>query len=357
MKKKSVSLGDIAKRVHVSRMTVSLALRNSHEISVQMREKIYAVACEMGYAANPQMSNLMAEVARVRNGVMRETLAFVTTEATEDGWRKYDGEKFEIMKAYAAEKGYNLEPWWLSNPELSPERVNEILWSRGITGIIIPNISRKLFENHHGTLPIEWNKFCVVEMGGGLRFPNVHQVLHDHYHGMFLALDGLEALGYQRIGFCVRCEDNLRTHHRWTAAYGVWLRLRKLNIKLLVCPELDEKKVKAWIAANCLDAVLSPGIPAIKGWGITNPRKIGFASLHLWGQEAKPVAGIDQEMAEMSYAAIDLLASQVSRKQLGLPEHSMRWLIPGRWVNGKTAVRVRKILKPVGIENELLTCR
>lgn len=37
----------------------------------------------------------------------------------------------------------------------------------------------------------EWEKFCVVEIGGGLRYPRVHQVLHDHYHGMFLALDEL----------------------------------------------------------------------------------------------------------------------------------------------------------------------
>lgn len=142
MKTKAISLGDIAKRIGVSRMTVSLALRDSHEVSEGMREKIHTAAHEMGYSRSPQMSHLMAEVARLRNGVMRETLAFVTTEPTKAGWKKYDLEKFRVMKAYAAEKGYNLEPWWLSNPKLPPERVNEILWSRGITGIVLPNISR-----------------------------------------------------------------------------------------------------------------------------------------------------------------------------------------------------------------------
>jgi len=335
-------------------MTVSLALRDSHEVSKGMREKIHAVAHEMGYSCSPQMSRLMAEVARVRNGVMRETLAFVTTEPTEDGWKKYDSEKFSAMKTYAAEKGYSLEPWWLANPVLTPERVNEILWSRGITGIVIQNISQKFFEKHNGTLPIEWDKFCVVEMGGSLRYPSVHQVLHDHYHGMFLTLDELEALGYQRIGFCVRSEDDLRTHHRWTAAYGVWLQLRKVKIKTLIAPELEANKVKEWIALNRLDAVISPGIPDIHTWGMTNPRKIGFASLHLWGKNTRAVTGIDQELTEASFAAIDLLASQVSRKQKGLPEHPMHWLIPGLWVKGTTAVQVRKIPRPVGIENELL---
>lgn len=354
MKKNTVSLGDIAKRLSVSRMTVSLALRNSHEISEQRREEIHAVAREMGYSAHPEMGRLMAEVARVRNGIMRATLAFVTTEPTENGWKKYDAEMFNVMKAYAAEKGYKLDPWWLSNPALPPERVNEILWSRGITGIVIPNISRKFFEQYNGTLPIEWTKFCVVETGGCLLYPNVHQVLHDHYHGMFLALDELEALGYQRIGFCVRSEDDLRTHHRWTAAYGVWLRLRETAIKPLIRPELEDKKVKAWIADQRLDAVLTPGVPNIKNWGITNPRKIGFASLDNWGERTKHVTGIDQEMVEMAYAAVDLLVSQVSRKQKGLPEHPMHWLIPGHWVKGKTAVQVREIPRPVGIENELL---
>ncbi len=354
MKTKTPSLGDIAKRVKVSKMAVSLALRGSREISEQMREKILAAARDMGYSASPQMSRVMAEVARVRNGVLRETLAFVTTEPTEDGWKKYDSAKFEAMKAYAAERGYHLEPWWLANPDMTPERVNEILWSRGVTGILIPNISRNFFEKHHGTLPIEWEKFCVVEMGGGLRYPNVHQVLHDHYHGMFLALDELEALGYQRLGFCVRCEDDLRTHHRWTAAYSVWLQLRKVKIKPLIAPELEAERVKEWIAFNRLDAVVSPGIPEIKKWGLTYPKKIGFASLHLWGRTRRSVTGIDQEMTEASFAAIDLLASQVSRRHKGLPEHPMHWLIPGHWVRGKTAVQIRRLPRPLGIENELL---
>lgn len=354
MKTKSVSLGDIAKQVQVSKMTISLALRDSHEVSEELRGKVHAVAREMGYSRSPQMSHLMAEVARVRNGIMRETLAFVTTEPTENGWKKYDSEKFNAMKTYAAERGYNLEPWWLANRTLPPERVNEILWSRGITGIVLPNISRKFFEKHNGTLPIEWDKFCVVEMGGGLRYPNVHQVLHDHYHGMFLTLDELEALGYQRIGFCVRSEDDLRTHHRWTAAYHVWLQLRTLKLKPLIAHELEANKVKEWITLNRLDAVVSPGIPDIHKWGITNPKKIGFASLHLWGKNIRAVTGIDQEMNEASFATIDLLASLVIRKQKGLPEHPMHWLIPGHWVKGKTAVQVRKIPRPVGIENELL---
>ena len=354
MKTKTPSLGDIAKQVQVSKMTVSLALRDSREVSVEMRDKIHAVAREMGYSRSPQMSYLMAEVARVRNGIMRETLAFVTTEPTENGWKKYDSEKFGVMKAYAAERGYNLEPWWLSNPALTPERVNEILWSRGITGIVLPNISRKFFERHSGTLPIEWEKFCVVEMGGGLRYPNVHQVLHDHYHGMFLVLDELEALGYQRIGFCVRSEDDLRTHHRWIAAYHVWLQLRKVKIKPLIAPELEANKVKEWIALNRLEAVISPGTPDIKKWGMTTPKEIGFASLDLWGKRARSATGIDQEMKETCFAAIDLLTSQVGRKQKGLPEHPMHWLIPGHWVKGKTAVQVRKLPRPIGIENELL---
>ena len=355
MKTKAISLGDIAKRVGVSRMTISLALRDSHEVSEGMREKIHTIAREMGYSRSPQMSHLMAEVARLRNGVMRETLAFVTTEPTEEGWKKYDFEKFHVMKTYAAEKGYNLEPWWLSNPKLPPERVNEILWSRGITGIVLPNISRKFFEKHHGTLPIEWEKFCVVEMGGGLRFPAVHQVLHDHYHGMFLVLDELEALGYQRIGFCIRTEDDLRTHHRWMAAYSGWLRLRAFTIPPLIAAELEPRMVKAWVTNNQLDAVITPGIPDIKKWGIRDPQKIGFASLDLWEKRDAAITGIDLTAKEIAFAAIDLLISLVSHKRKGLPGNPMHWLIPGHWITGKTAIRVRNIPRPVGIENEPLT--
>ena len=113
--------------------------------------------------------------------------------------------------------------------------------------------------------------------------------------------------------------------------------------------------VTAWVTNNQLDAVITPGIPDIKKWGIRDPQKIGFASLDLWEKRDAAITGIDQTAKEIAFAAIDLLISLVSHKRKGLPGNPMHWLIPGHWITGKTAIRVRNIPRPVGIENEPLT--
>ena len=46
---KSVKMADIAKRLHVSTVTVSKALSGQKGVSEEVREKIKAVAEEMGY--------------------------------------------------------------------------------------------------------------------------------------------------------------------------------------------------------------------------------------------------------------------------------------------------------------------
>jgi DNA-binding LacI/PurR family transcriptional regulator len=52
MKTQRVRLDDIAKRAGVSKMSVSLALRNDCSVSQEMRRRIHALAEEMGFVPN-----------------------------------------------------------------------------------------------------------------------------------------------------------------------------------------------------------------------------------------------------------------------------------------------------------------
>jgi len=128
----------------------------------------------------------------------------------------------------------------------------------------------------------------VVEIGGGLRTPEVNQVLHNHQTGMFMVLDGLESLGYRRIGLCLRSEDDLRTHHRWSGAYFVWRSLRgyESTLQPLIVDELQPAVLHRWVSQNRLEAIVSLRFLPLTAWGFDVPRKIGFAALHLWGEGA-----------------------------------------------------------------------
>ena len=352
-----VNLKSIAEQVGVSRMTVSLALRDDGRISEKTRERVRAVAHELGYTPNPRIGQLMAETSRTRHGVSGETLAYVTSEPTREGWRRFGTGPYETGARRAAEHGYRLEPWWIADPGQPPARLNQILWSRGIKGIIIPNISRQCFTDWGGTLPIEWERFCVVDVGGSLRRPVVNQVLHDHQAGLFMALDELEALGYRRIGLCLRAEDDLRTHHRWTGAYFVWRSLRGYEPALqpLIVDEFKPAVVRQWVRQNRLEALISPGVLPLSEWGLQVPLKLGFASLHLWVKGAEGLTGIDQGGDGIEAAGVDLLVTLLRLKQRGAPAHPMRWVMGGRWVAGATTRQIRPVrTRPVGIENELL---
>ncbi|MDD4102589.1 MAG: LacI family DNA-binding transcriptional regulator [Kiritimatiellae bacterium] len=356
-----ITLRDIADRLGLSRMTVSLALRGDGRISDGTREKVKETALAMGYQPDPKIGELMAETARSRYEARGEVIAVMTSEPTRNGWRKFDPDNtFQVIAAHAAEYGYKTEAWWLADPDMPPEKVNNILWSRGIRGLIIPNISHACFMKFNGTLPIEWQRFSVVDIGGGLRQPDMYCVRHNHMNGMFTALDNLEALGYRRIGLCLRSEDDLRAGHRWSAAYSVWRQLRGHVTKLMPLIEYEPTKqsVCRWIRKNRIEAVVGLRYLPIEEWGWRVPDDIGYAALHLWGDEVTGFSGIDQMNAQIAASAVDMLVMVLRKRHTGQPDHPMKWIFKGRWVHGSTTRQVRPAVKGrPGIENEWLTIK
>jgi LacI family transcriptional regulator len=337
-----VSLSDIARAAGVSKMSVSLALRENGRLHANTAERIRQTAQRLGYMPNPQLSQVMAETARTRHSAQNGTLAFVITEPV----GKVSGEEeksFNDALQRAGTYGYRMESFWISDPSLSPSRFNRILWSRGIEGIIIPNISARLYAQGQRTLPVEWEKFCVVEIGGSMLQPDVNRVRHDHFGAMIKALRRLEHLNYRRIGLCLSSEVDLRTHHRWSAAYLLWRELRPdvASLKPLLLEVIDPGRVVAWARQNRLDAVLSPGrnfLDALREGGMDVPGDIGFASLHIFGEGADQMTGIDQDPTQLATSAVDTLVTLIHRRERGVPEHPIELLSGGRWQDGETAV-------------------
>ena len=65
MNPQRTSLKDLAERLGVSIATVSRALRGSHEVSAEMREKVKALAKQMNYRPNPFAQSLRKEAPRI----------------------------------------------------------------------------------------------------------------------------------------------------------------------------------------------------------------------------------------------------------------------------------------------------
>jgi len=83
--KPEVTLADVARKAGVHRATVSLSLRNHPRIPVATRERIRAIASELGYRINPLVSALM-QSRRTGKPAKHTALAYVTNYPTRYGW-------------------------------------------------------------------------------------------------------------------------------------------------------------------------------------------------------------------------------------------------------------------------------
>lgn len=343
-----VHLSDIAKKVGVSRMTVSRVLREDPAVAAATRDKVMAAAKELGYTPNPKLARLMSEIAHSRSkaNVMGE-LAMITTDDTEFGWKKYYHQNscFEGAKAEAQAYGYNLIHVWALSRRFSKGRMSEMLWSRGVDGLVIMPLGRKMIGRK---LDIDWDKFCSVQIGATLSEPKLNLVRHNHYEGMLQTLLELEKLGHERIGLCFSSDSDIRSYHRWASAYLYWRTIRGFSAETLptfhYVPEIiDQSAFKDWIKQHSITAIIGMDaelLPVCAKIGIKVPEDLSFSVLDRPGGETN-LAGIDQIAFQLGRMSIDLLMVSVRKGAKGIPQHPLNSIIEGKWTPGQTVRSVK----------------
>ena len=355
MHSKSISIRALARIADVSPATVSLALRGSPKLPSSTITRILQIAKEHGYQKNPELSRILTETVQSRYRDTGEVIAALITRQTREQWNP-ENQPFIAMCERAAEYGYKVEPFWFLEEGFSPKRANEILLARGISGLIVLPPPYSLRKDGRLTLPVDWEKFSVVEIDDTMTDPVLHRVRHNHLAGIWMALQELEMLGYRRIGLCLQAKIELATHHRWAAGYFYWDKIRGCEIEPLICDQYRPDEIRRWIQKNRLDAVLSPGVEVLdllRSMRIAIPGELGYASLDLFGSEEKDVSGVDQERRILGALAIDLLVTLLHRGERGSPINSTCWTAGSTWKKGQTCVRQKKSRPLPSIENSL----
>ena len=96
MKKRRTSLKDLAEQLGVSIATVSRALRNSHEVGDDMKQKVQELAKKLNYRPNPFAQGLRSEAPKVI-GVVLPNLVTHFNASVLDG-----------IEDYATREGYSV---------------------------------------------------------------------------------------------------------------------------------------------------------------------------------------------------------------------------------------------------------
>ena len=124
MKQHRISLKDLADQLGVSIATVSRALRGSHEVGEEMREKVKALAKKLNYRPNPFAQSLRKEAPRII-GVVLPNLVTHYYAAVLDG-----------IEDFARQKGYSVFSSNSHEDHLREEQAIDNFISMHVEGII-----------------------------------------------------------------------------------------------------------------------------------------------------------------------------------------------------------------------------
>ncbi len=349
--KKRITMADVARQAGVHPTTVSLALRQHPSIPPATRQRIQALAAELGYRPDPALSALMAYRRGARGHGEAPPLAYLTHWDTRWGWKPYyaHAQFHEGATSKAHELGYNVEHFWLGEPGLSHQRLSDILFARGITGILV---SSHLPGNDR-PLGLDWAKFSAVKIDYFPHEPELHNVTNDQRTITQLAMRHIMAAGYRRIGLVMpRWWDDF-ADLAWSSGFlAEQQRLapeEQIPILFFTSQEsqvgangewqylVPPSELSAWINRYRPEVLLStaPFVQApLRQLGISVPRDIAFADFYLVPDGH--TAGVRHNCSRVGALATEILVGQLQQNTFGIPEFPTCTLVEGTWFAGET---------------------
>ena len=329
----------LAKATGYSTATVSLALRHHPRIPEATRRKIAAKAEAMGYRPNPMVRALMADARRRDGARHKATLSYFSAHPDKDGWTESERSPFTHFKrgayARAAELGYGMEDFWLRAPGMTGKRASQILYARGIQGLVIAPV-----PHSHGHLSLDWEKFAVCTIGYSVWRPEMDRVKHSAHHSVFEVCRLLKKRRYKRIGLAINRSQDERSMHDWLAPFLVFNQLLPSNRRVAAyLPEkIEQAGVTRWLMEERVDAVLGLDY-RIVNWildsGRSVPEDCAFAHLD-WLAANGDLAGLCNHPEIVGARAVDVVAHHLEFNEMGLPARPQTTIVKCEWMEGAT---------------------
>jgi DNA-binding LacI/PurR family transcriptional regulator len=334
---RSVRLRDIAERLGVSTMTVSLAMRSHPSISKARIDEVRRVAEEMGYRPNAMASALAHRKWTHTRRPVAATLAWLNHWENPRNLRNQ--EVFNLVwrgaSTAAQALGYHLEEFvW--GGDMPGERLEKILLARNIQGIMVPPHPR----------PPDWagwhfDKFSVVRIGYSVSNLPVDLIATDQVRSGIEGFTRMWERGYRRIGLVT--SDWAERNTLFRAGYLLARSqadkgdpIPMLNVRDLATESFadDVKALGEWMDQAKPDAILTD-VRSLRDMltsrGHRVPDTVGMAML---GATAGIEAGIFQNSEEVGRMAVDTLISLIHRGVRGIPAVHRVHLATPSWMDG-----------------------
>ncbi len=186
---KSVRLKDIAERIGVSTVTVSKALSGQKGMSNALREKIMALANEMGYV--PSVSHKKDESAR------NYTIGVIISEQYMNEYNTFYNRLHQQVSQLAMENGCFTMLEVVTADTQKQRALPRLVTDKKVDGLmVIGRLDEKYLDNikRYTSLPMVYLDFCNHS-------GDEDAVISDSYNGAYCLTNYLFDMGHKKIGF------------------------------------------------------------------------------------------------------------------------------------------------------------
>jgi LacI family transcriptional regulator len=330
------SIQMIADKVGLSKATVSRVLRNVPGHKAETRDKIMKVAKELGYSSHPIMSAVMSSVRFKKTAQFSPIIAEIHCQP----WGRKRAWNMEVLRKHVHKQahnlGYRIEEFSWFNPEMKPQRLMDIIRARGIRGVILEH-----FMDSNMDLEVDVSDLAMVSIGGGLRSPQLHKIEVNYFGGLLMAFKKLRAYGYRRLGVALPRFFETMSEFKREGALHIAHQDMDPDARIPIFHMDDDEPftgLKPWLDRYNPDCVLGVGRSLekeLKRLGYKFPKDMGFAHLG-WHPAYEDLAGVNPSWGTIGETAVNQVVEQLNRNAYGVPEHPLRILIDGTWVDGKS---------------------
>ncbi len=340
MSAKRPSCKTIAEEAGVSRMTVSMALRDHPRVAPQTRERIKAIAARQGYTPDPNLTQLMRYLRK--RDISKEEPVIALLNGKKHPLRDLS-EDAKLIRAGAIERaqslGFKTVDFWLHAPDMRVERIVQILQTRGIRGLVVLPV-----DTLKDVFSLPNDGFMGVATCGVAAKLGFNQVHPHFYQAMHVGVSSLTAKGFERIGFCLTDAQDEQSNHLFFA-YLNWYQQgipKKNRVPALLSPEIRSADLLKWVRKYRPDVLLSTSVEHhqwLSQAGIRIPEEMGFAVLGPPREHLQEIAHVHIGYRKIGATAIDILKTRLANEILGPSDNPAVTLIRGEWIDGVSATR------------------